>query len=49
MDGKRDTYFLALVTTSADWATSMVSSWMENPAVKDRLLLKHQLSPPLPM
>ncbi len=25
-----------------DWATSMASSWMENPTDKDRLLLKHQ-------
>ncbi len=30
-------------------ATSMVSSWMENPTDKDRLLLKHQRRLPFPV
>ncbi len=30
-------------------ATSMSSSWMENPSNKDGFLLKHQLCPPFPV
>ncbi len=33
----------------ADRATSMASSWMENPTDKDRLLPKHQRCPPFPV
>ncbi len=31
---------MVVITCGADWATSMASSWMENPTDKDRLLLK---------